>query len=431
MIIKNKCICPISLPKVTGTTARILRCGWCPNCLRQKKNELVVRTVREVEGKRIAFLTFTYRPEDCPIQTTEYIVDKDTGEYKERKSILRDKDKLFHRLAPFVWKTNKNGKRSRRFQPIMQETDFGFRYKYYTLYYDDFQKMLKRYRIKHPDTLKTFISVGEYGALTYRPHYHMLVVGLNESQINDLVSEWKYGEVYIDLCNNPKKPNDPKKIASYVAKYCNKGKYDCPYISQGKCIKPRRNSSINFGLGSQEQFKELRNNLLGGEFCHCPDPWLTDDLPLSDKQLKYMASQRHYLINDYSYPMPKYLINKVFKKTYKSVEYYDSANNRCVAIYECPCSDAVKSRIKELRKQGKIIKISYHQVSSPVQKQVARVILAELVSDAMRQQEQDKRLYAVCGKDTFDFSDTQNDEKNTLKDFEESFLSDLERNTLY
>lgn len=430
MVIKNQCLCPISVPKVTGTTARILRCGWCPNCLKQKANELVVRTVREVEGKQIAFLTFTYRPEDCPIQITNFIADEN-GEYVVKTSIERDSDKYFHNNAPFDWVTNKNGKRSKRYKPLCQELDNGLRFSYYTVYFKDFQKMLKRYRIKHPGTLNTFIAVPEYGGLTYRPHYHILVVGLSELQINDLVAEWPYGDVDIDLCNREDRTNDPKKIASYISKYCNKGKYDCPYIREGKCIKPRRSISKNFGIGTLEQFKELKNNLLGGSYCHTPDPWSNFDLPQSPKQLHYLASQRKYLINNYPYPMPKYLINKVFKKTIKSVQYNDSYNQKRVALFECPLSKLDKSRLQTIKEFDPNCKIRYHQVSSPLQKQITSVVLADLVVSALRQQEKDKRVYQSMGNIPQLVSDIQFDEKNTLQAVEKSFIQDLANTSIF
>lgn len=239
MVIKNQCLHPISVPKVTGVAARVLRCGWCPNCLKQKKNELMVRTVRESEGKNVAFLTFTYRPSDTPVQITDFVADEN-GEYVVKSCIVRDKELSFHNNAPFQYVVNKNGKRSKKYGVYSEELDNGFRYRYYTIDYTDPQKMLKRFRIKNPNVLKSFILVPEYGGLTYRPHYHMLVIGMSERYIQDLVSEWKFGNVDIDLCKNPNKPNDPKKIASYIAKYCTKGKYDCPYIKQGFCVKPRR-----------------------------------------------------------------------------------------------------------------------------------------------------------------------------------------------
>lgn len=443
MVIKNQCLCPISVPKVTGTTARILRCGWCPNCLRQKRNELAVRAIREVEGKKFAFLTFTYRPEDCPIQVTDFISD-DNGEYVVKTSFFRDSDKKFHINAPFEWVINKNGKRSKRYRPLCKELENGFRYYYYTTLYSDFQKMLKRYRIKHPKTLKHFIAAPEYGGLTFRPHYHMLVIGLTDNEIKDLVSEWSFGDVDIDLCNSDNKDNDPQKIAFYLAKYCNKGKYDCPYITEGKCLKPRRCTSVGFGKGSEDSFNKLRSILLGGSFCNEPDPWSDFDLPLSPKQLHYLASQRKYPIVGnvykdhkivdtrlYDYPMPKYLINKVFKKTVKSVQYNDSYNQKRVALFECPLSELDKSRLQTIKEFDPNCKVRYHQVSSPLQKQITSIVLADLVSCALRQQEKDRRIYQTMGNIPQLASDIQNDEKITLQAVEKSFIQDLANTSIF
>ena len=103
MEVKNKCLSPVAVPRITGTTLPIFRCGKCPNCLKQKANELSVRAIREVGYRPLGWVTLTYDDANCPIQVSEDSVDMDTGEIVHvRDSIVRDSS--FFQRASFVWR---------------------------------------------------------------------------------------------------------------------------------------------------------------------------------------------------------------------------------------------------------------------------------------------------------------------------------------
>ena len=78
--IVNRCLNPVAVPKVTGHDIAVFRCGKCPNCLRQKRNELCVRAYREFVGQKVVFLTFTYDDAHCPVYHYHADVDTETGE---------------------------------------------------------------------------------------------------------------------------------------------------------------------------------------------------------------------------------------------------------------------------------------------------------------------------------------------------------------
>ena len=87
---------------------KVFRCGKCPACLRQKANELIVRSREEWQGRNVHFLTFTYRYDACPLFNVDwYFVD---GNKVVQKSwVTRDTDLEFNSSAPYVLKYNKKG----------------------------------------------------------------------------------------------------------------------------------------------------------------------------------------------------------------------------------------------------------------------------------------------------------------------------------
>lgn len=336
MEIKRKCLAPVVVPKITGNLP-LLRCGKCSNCMRQKANELSVRAYRQFVGqKNVCFLTFTYRNEVCPIYHQSMVVDTCSGELIfMSEDIVRDCG--FFENAPYVNRLNKVAKVTKRYMPWVVESDDSFVLKtidiyYQTIYYEDFKLLLKRFREKCKPKMK-YICCQEYGSVGYRPHYHMLVYGLSDEQIQYLVDDWrdKFGNVDVRY---PKSTDayEVEKMSAYIAKYCNKGSFDCPYIAEGFCLKPKRSVSVGFGLGNNlSDFEQLVNYVLAVEVTGlkakvfedkgkmCCDLPVVDMSVLDDRQLSVLADRRKYLINGFYYPFPKYLIKKIFYEKIKIV----------------------------------------------------------------------------------------------------------------
>lgn len=390
MIIKNQCLHPISIPKVTGVTARILRCGQCPACLRQKQNEFAVRAIRQMQDRKPAFLSFTYDNEHCPIQFTKFRFDEDTGEYFIEKDIRRDSS--FFQRAKYEIHYNKNGCPVKRYFPIFNEYTGALTYQYPSVYYEDLKLAIKRFRIKHPGVLTDFTIVPEYGSIGFRPHYHMLVYGLSETDINLLVSEWSFGHVDVDLCNNPLKDNNPRKISTYISKYATKGGYDCPYIKKGIVSKPRRSVSRSFGCGSEEDFKKLKDVLFCSDVTKIDDPFNEFDCDLSDNHLKLLLSRRSYMLDNYRYPLPKYLVNKIFKQSVKTITFYDSDRNKRTRSFKLPLSSLENSYFQSIKETCEVISVRYHQINSLLQKKISYLLFSDFASSICREQAKSSRL---------------------------------------
>lgn len=367
---KHPCLQPVALPKLTGSPLPVLPCGQCPHCLKRKGAELAFRLYRQLQGRSIYMLTFTYDNEHCPVYKSTFIVDTETGEERYLySSVIRYP--AFFEKAPFEWKrTIKKGKevRAKRFHPFIEEepedTVFSIpgnviyhRY-YQTVFYDDVKRMFKRFRQKSA-ALSDFICVPEYGGLGYRPHYHLLCCGFSQSDIDSLVNEWPYGSVDVRrVLSLTGQNNDLSAVSNYVAKYATKGKYDCPHIFEGACLKPRRAVSENFGLGGEKGLKELqhifyRRDLFPG-FSPLVDVFPNDDampfcadifndLPMHEKAVRPFLLYRSLNINGYKYPVPRYIITKLFYKKVKTYERFGPESPIARPVFRLRASELQKS----------------------------------------------------------------------------------------
>lgn len=306
---------------------------------------------RQLFGRKVHLLTFTYDNAHVPIYRRCTSVDSLTGEVLKVVTGFADFEReRFLTCAPFTRHRNKKGVMVKRYSPYMYERLTGYkavveqRELYQSLRYDDIKKLLKRFR--HSFELSDYICVPEYGGAGYRPHYHFIAIGLSDDAVSFLVSNWKMGSV--DVRSVPSSDiSQLSKVSNYLAKYASKGCYDCPYIFSGHCLAPRRSISENFGVGDAESFAALKYRLcrfdLYGEY----DPITVNSDTIN---VNALLRERKYSINGFSYPLPKYLIRKIF---FSKKSYYDYR--------------------EEVTKT--------HVVASPLQRKVANAVLSDLVKD--------------------------------------------------
>lgn len=179
-------------------------CGKCPSCRLSYSRDWANRCVLEMEyHKSTMFLTLTYDDEHLPFT---YDISKDTGEAT----------------------------------PVS------------TLYPRDLQLFLKRLRRDYPFPLR-FFGCGEYGSQTLRPHYHLILFGL-DCQL-DLLKKSSLGDNYYTSPLIAKFWSDPDsgvplgnhliapatwKTCAYVARYILKKQVDvrsADFYSK-HCIEP-------------------------------------------------------------------------------------------------------------------------------------------------------------------------------------------------
>lgn len=459
----NRCLNPVSLPRYDGFT---FRCGKCPACLKHAGAMLAVRVYNEgISTKLCHWITLTYRNEDCPIVEKWSYVDTETGEVLE-ESPLRyvDSQQDFFDNAPFVWRCNRKNKRVKRYFPLVREfpiVDLSGRYiarqeMYFSLRMKDFQDLMKRFRHSLDDSEKEsfkYLAVPEYGGVGYRPHIHLVVVGLPWSRFAPFVKQWSelYGENYdvesIDFSKGSASEN-VGKVSAYVSKYASKGKFDCPFIASGNCKRPRRCSSVSFGCGSDDVWKSIKSQLLAFDVYGEYDPW---DPPFSVDP-KFLSTRRYCCIGEYPFPCPRLYVDKVFRKRKKvpkgsSIYFFSDLRHHCQKVFR------FDRRSRDL--DGNIVYVSsliprvdyvadittdsiviafcvhyqketrYYTRSSPLQEKITAVVFDGLRQSAARELESFGRKVKDIGFARAS-SECDNTERMYRYDFIRQFSADLE-----
>ena len=265
------CITPYiatNKPQYSGAYHIPVRCGTCPDCLAHRRREWLFRLEIELNRATSAyFVTYTYDEEHVP-------EDKDTG--------------------------------------------------YYILHYPDMQKYWKRVRKAQPDANIKHITVGEYGTIGKRPHYHSIVLNADEDILYD---KWTAGMRQIDTCET--------KSMMYVLKYTDK-QLD-PYHNIKKTHwdltvpKPFRRMSQNLGesfvLNTDGSLNKMGRKILKQEvYTVCLDDGTKMPLP------RYYVKLVHGDTRKYKPPQRTKNVQKQFIKQelryYQGAEIYEEALQR-------------------------------------------------------------------------------------------------------
>lgn len=303
-----------------------LPCGKCPDCLKKRQSSYAIRAYKEsVNCKSLHFITLTYDENTCPISSTLYKLDKNTGEISLASpcTIIPRNPKL-NDDTTYSESRSKLNELPRTFdgrsfsEPVFEVEDILFyRVVADSLDYSDVIKLFKRFRrlweykySEKPDF--SYLSCGEYGKNTTRPHYHLLVWNLSDEQIEFLCSLWKYGFYLIKPVNRTS--TDFLKVSQYVSKYLVKPADQIPQIvKDGNCIRPRVHSSLGLGVDSLTlpEIDYYRGYDLFGRYdIYHPHQLLTNE------QIKIVAeriSQRLvYYVNEIPFALPKTFLKRLF-----------------------------------------------------------------------------------------------------------------------
>lgn len=167
MIFHMRCISPIlirSAPKLAkplggnGLKRDFVPCGKCNFCLQTKRMDWSFRLNQELKKSKTAyFLTLTYNDYEVPFHP-----------YHEVQTLDKSHVQLF-------------------------------------------KKSLRKGNAAMVDWPVRYYTVGEYGTITDRPHYHSIIFNLHEKIVDRLSDFWKRGNVFVGDVN-------PSSIG-YVTKY--------------------------------------------------------------------------------------------------------------------------------------------------------------------------------------------------------------------
>lgn len=192
-------------------------CGKCDDCKRRYQNDWSIRLANECDcWENVWFITLTYRDECVP-----YVVDKLTGEV--HNSVCKE----------------------------------------------HVQRWLKKFRINylrlHGEIvhLKYWLT-SEYGPRTLRPHYHMLIFGLDYYEVMDLCNLWLEDYGYYVCKKVDKSRGSSFAVSRYVSKYCSKGSFENPFVAK-KLVKPTFHL-ISKGIGYKYVIDNKEFHLQSKEF---------------------------------------------------------------------------------------------------------------------------------------------------------------------
>lgn len=335
-------------------------CGKCIACLRARQNAFASRCIEE-SNKRgsFCFVTLTYREDCLPVAQSLYRVSKDSGEMVRLSDNELIKDlKLTRPLNKLLSDVPKDKRIDERYsfrrsidvdrrRVTCQKSSFTPRY--YDVYIPEFgddefdylvrytpsvdsrdvRLWLKRARVRYerdhgfklPDF--SYACVSEYGARYCRPHYHLAFFGLNRLEVQWLCDQWPYGYTQVKYVNrvNPDGTDGFQIASRYIGKYMSKGKFDTSSVVDGDARKCRVCQSKGLGKGLIEK---LRSYLC------CFDLFGRYDLDtffvpslgrcLTQSELAKVVSEvpkrfTYQVSPDFRMPVPKFVINAVFKKT--------------------------------------------------------------------------------------------------------------------
>lgn len=250
-------------------------CGKCLECIKDKQNEYVIRTIEE-QRKRgsMVFFTLTYAPEALPT-IDDYEIDEETSEILSEHEVqtLRRKDVRDWKLA--------------------------------------FERYCKR---KHHHLDYGFLICGEYGTRTARPHYHGIILGMDREDVNEMMWRWKekYGFVVFKFI--PSVMADVEKVARYCSKYICKDE-NWNNLPNEKCEKPRKMTSKFYGMPNDERWKKMV------DYYTCQDI-VQYDINNFDKQMnndeanrlgfEIIKRRKYRLGNGKEFKLPNYYKRKIF-----------------------------------------------------------------------------------------------------------------------
>ena len=301
------CLNPISLPiKVAGRVVdyNVVPCGKCPECVdRRQKDMMQVFLNVARRSENIVFATFTYDDEHLPKMYNLW--DYESGSCVKQSFERSD-------LEPD------------EFQDILEVP---------SLKREDWRLWLKRARVKwfrdHGENLCfVYATIGEYGKLHQRPHYHTMFFDLTFAQAQELCSSWHFGFTY---CEQVNKSQSLTGVCRYMAKYLYKGLFESDDVLNGLSQKPRVLASKNL-IQVDDQF---RSWLIGEDL-----GFSLDTRFIRSDDAERLLARRKLLIDDFNYNLGKHYLDKIFKR----VEYDEEGKRKLV---NTPLQDALSRFIRK------------------------------------------------------------------------------------
>lgn len=195
-------------------------CGRCAACAKTYSNRLVSMINNASRSSAVTyFVTLTYSPHNLPwcefdLNDVDVVTNSrvTNWRYRSRVPVVTDFNTHFALPAldmPFFDKG----------MPSISDSSYLGRGRFGVLVKSDLQKFIKRFRklfsYAFPETSFKYFAVGEYGSVTFRPHYHILIFSsdvLPYSRLSSFLNmSWKLGFVDFQISKG--------SVASYLGSY--------------------------------------------------------------------------------------------------------------------------------------------------------------------------------------------------------------------
>ena len=310
-------------------------CGKCPECVKDKQNEFVIRSCEEQKKRQgsIWFFTLTYCNDTVPIAFDE------NGELNDESLVPRCQNPMKYRDASHM---SYRAQSLFNLDKVKEEIEEENRYTYDDLLINgeelptrvlslrnkdisDWKKRVRR-KIQYRDKRKLdfgYVISGEYGPRTRRPHYHGLLFGLSRDDAMLFKQDWEKHYGYTSF--KEIKTIDVPRVARYVAKYVVKN--DClndNLMINGYSQKPRKLTSVGFGRPDDERLATIKRDIYGDfpmEDVNNLEKLQNDDKEIVNKVINRILNNgfRYHLQNN-NYKLPHYYRKLLF---YTKIERQD------------------------------------------------------------------------------------------------------------
>jgi hypothetical protein len=305
----------------------VVPCGRCPGCIAARQNDYVLRFyLAGKSAKFIWFVTLTFRDDALPVLCKPLPVEEWTDYSSDFiQVILREENSLFEVQDGFIVDNgsslheeylsflDRNRSKYEYCSPFFTYSSFSSKYLIPcslcgTLDNSTVQRHMKRFRQFYKGKLRfKYVCAGEYGEQGHRPHYHLIIMDLEPSQIYQFKLLWQdyFGRCTYDQVSRLSDGDHLEFVSRYVAKYLVKGSFQEPNVKAGYSRSPRLMSSSNL-VDYSEDFVSWYSG---------QDLFPYQDLPISSyapEDLDRLIARLHLVVNGHVLGLGKSIKNKLF-----------------------------------------------------------------------------------------------------------------------
>lgn len=212
----------------TRSGSYVVPCGECSECIIKKQNMWMIRLVEQMKSsKKGVFITLTYDDAHVPLS-----VDLDNGD------VLYTLSKRHVQL----WLKRLKTRLSRRGFDFEGNKFAYFAVGEYGMHPGSRNGLPARPRVSSEETK------------FYRPHYHLLIFGVDESDVRFDFEQWRKHFGIISTMETVRKPGG---CAKYVSKYVAKGSFESEYVRAGKVAPSFHLCSHGLGVEYVERMRDF------------------------------------------------------------------------------------------------------------------------------------------------------------------------------